>query len=105
MANLLDIQAQIAKLQAEAATIMQQERAGVIAEIKEKMETYGLSVSDILDSRTAKEKTSKVKSVTNPAAVKFRGKNGETWSGRGLQPRWLRAELDAGKNLTDFSVA
>lgn len=38
-------------------------------------------------------------------AAKFRNKaTGETWSGRGLKPRWLSAAIDAGKKLTDFAV-
>nr|WP_024513157.1 H-NS histone family protein [Bradyrhizobium sp. ARR65] len=28
----------------------------------------------------------------------------ETWSGRGKQPRWLKAQLGAGKKLDDFLV-
>jgi DNA-binding protein H-NS len=29
----------------------------------------------------------------------------QTWSGRGKQPRWLTAQLRAGKKLTDFLAA
>ena len=28
----------------------------------------------------------------------------ETWSGRGRQPRWLRAQLEFGKRLEDFQI-
>jgi DNA-binding protein H-NS len=28
----------------------------------------------------------------------------ETWSGRGKQPRWLTAKLEAGKPIDDFSI-
>jgi DNA-binding protein H-NS len=28
----------------------------------------------------------------------------ETWAGRGKQPRWLTAQLRAGKKLTDFLI-
>ena len=28
----------------------------------------------------------------------------ETWSGRGTQPRWLTAQLSAGKQLEDFLI-
>lgn len=28
----------------------------------------------------------------------------ETWAGRGKQPRWLRAQLRAGKKLNDFLI-
>lgn len=29
----------------------------------------------------------------------------ETWTGRGLQPRWLVAALKTGKKLSDFEIA
>jgi DNA-binding protein H-NS len=29
----------------------------------------------------------------------------ETWTGRGLRPRWLAAALKSGKKLTDFQIA
>jgi DNA-binding protein H-NS len=29
---------------------------------------------------------------------------GETWSGRGKQPRWLVAALGAGRNIEDFRI-
>src|SRR5947209_8758272 len=29
---------------------------------------------------------------------------GETWAGRGKQPRWLTAELRSGKKLDDFRI-
>jgi DNA-binding protein H-NS len=28
----------------------------------------------------------------------------ETWAGRGLQPRWLKAALKSGKKLDDFRI-
>jgi DNA-binding protein H-NS len=35
---------------------------------------------------------------------KYRGPNGEMWSGRGLKPRWLTAALKGGKELQDFLI-
>ena len=29
---------------------------------------------------------------------------GQTWSGRGLQPNWLKAALAAGRKIDDFRV-
>jgi len=36
--------------------------------------------------------------------VKYRDKSGNTWAGRGAQPRWLRKKLEAGAKLQDFAV-
>jgi DNA-binding protein H-NS len=35
---------------------------------------------------------------------KYRGPGGETWSGRGLRPRWLAAALKGGRKLDDFLI-
>ncbi|MBI0536700.1 H-NS histone family protein [Roseomonas sp. KE2513] len=37
-------------------------------------------------------------------AVRFRGPNGETWSGRGRMPRWLSAMEASGRKRDEFRV-
>ena len=37
-------------------------------------------------------------------AAKYRGPSGETWSGRGLKPRWLVASIKGSKKLDDFLI-
>lgn len=38
-------------------------------------------------------------------AIRYRSAmTGDTWSGRGLMPRWLRVQLDNGKRLQDFAL-
>ena len=41
-----------------------------------------------------------------PAAAKYRNPEDETqtWTGRGMRPNWLKAKLEAGKQLTDFAI-
>jgi len=36
--------------------------------------------------------------------VKFRDGHGNTWTGRGSQPKWLVAYLNAGRRIDDFVV-
>ena len=39
------------------------------------------------------------------AAVKYRDKQtGQTWAGRGLQPKWLRTALESGRAIDEFAV-
>lgn len=38
-------------------------------------------------------------------AIKYRDDSGNSWSGRGSQPRWLRAAVEGGKKIEDFLVA
>ena len=53
------------------------------------------------------KKVSKAKSsdgARKPAPIKFRGPNGEAWSGRGKLPKWLKAATDAGQSVDAFRV-
>lgn len=55
-----------------------------------------------LDGATAK-RASPAKGIK--VAPKFKDDAGNTWSGRGSRPRWLRAAIEGGKKLEDFTVA
>jgi DNA-binding protein H-NS len=37
-------------------------------------------------------------------APKYRGLSGETWTGRGRQPKWVDVALKEGKKLEDFLI-
>ena len=37
-------------------------------------------------------------------APKYKGPQGEKWSGRGKTPRWLTAAMSEGKHLNDFLI-
>lgn len=48
------------------------------------------------------------KSRKEPSAgipVKYRGPNGEEWSGRGRQPKWLTVMEAQGKTREDYRVS
>ncbi|TXT39596.1 MAG: DNA-binding protein H-NS [Comamonadaceae bacterium] len=102
MTNLIDIQNQIALLQKQAEEIKAQEFHKTVAEIKAKMEAFGITVAD-LDGGKARPRKTTAKS-SNPAPAKFRGPNGETWSGRGLMPRWLAALVAQGQSKETFAI-
>jgi DNA-binding protein H-NS len=36
--------------------------------------------------------------------AKYRGPSGETWAGRGAQPRWLAEAIEAGQSPEDFLI-
>jgi len=102
MNNLIEIQNQIAKLQKQADEIRAQEFDKGVQEILAKMAAYGVTVKDL---EPASRRTRKPASqIAQPVAVKFRGPNSETWSGRGLMPRWLTALVAGGRKPEDFAV-
>jgi DNA-binding protein H-NS len=99
MASLQELMAQRAALDQQIEETKNRDRSAAIAQIKSLMAQFDISVADLAGrTRVAAKPTGKV-----PA--KFRNKaTGETWSGRGLQPKWLKAALAAGAKLQDFAV-
>lgn len=115
MSNLVDIQSQIEKLQKQAADIKTKEFAATVKEIQAKMQAFGITVKDIQTrkpgkpGRVAKAKAPKAPKASRkagvPVAAKYRGPNGETWSGRGLTPKWLAALVAQGQSKESFAVS
>ncbi len=102
MPNLTDLLAQKASLEQQIADAQREQRAGAIEQIKSLMAEHGLTAAD-LSGRAAKAKPSG--GGGKKVAAKYRNKaTGETWSGRGLQPRWLKAALAGGEKITDFAI-
>jgi DNA-binding protein H-NS len=99
VANLTELLAQKAALEKQIAQTQRDEREKALAQVRTLMAEYGLTAAD-LGKRPVKKSH-----PTGKVAAKYRNKvTGETWSGRGLQPRWLKAALAGGKKLADFSV-
>ncbi len=110
MATLADINSQIkkneeqiAQLRKQAEALRNEERAGVIEELRKKIAEYGISATDL--KLTGRGGSSKRAGAAGKAAPKYRGPGGETWSGgRGRKPRWVAESLAAGKSLSDFEI-
>lgn len=96
---LSDLLAQKAALEQQIADLQREQRASAIDNVKALMSEHGLTAADIGGrSGVAKRSASKVApKYRNPAS-------GETWSGRGLKPRWLAAAIESGKTLNDFAI-
>jgi len=105
MASLQDLIAQKEALEREIERTKQQGRTDAIEKIRALMAEYDLSASDLAGKlgKSSRGKSGKGKSGKVPAKYKD-SKTGETWSGRGLQPRWLKAALAAGRKLDEFAL-
>ncbi|MCY4743908.1 H-NS histone family protein [Pelomonas sp. UHG3] len=98
MSSLKELLAQRAALDEQINETKDRERNEAIAKVRSLMSEYGLTVADLSVRAPKPVKTSKV-------AAKYRNQaTGETWSGRGLQPKWLKAAISGGAQLTDFAV-
>lgn len=118
MSNLIDIQSQIEKLQKQASEIKAKEFNSTVQDILAKMRAFGITVKDLQTAKPTKaskagrgkkavaaKKPAKASKTAGVAvAAKYRGPNGETWSGRGLTPKWLAALVAQGQNKESFAV-
>lgn len=101
MSTLHDLLARKAALEEEIEATQKRERHEAIAKIKSLMTEYGLTSSDLAAKPPGKPSSAKGGKV----AAKYRNEStGETWSGRGLQPKWLKAAVASGKRVEDFAI-
>ena len=121
MSNLIDIQTQIEKLQKQANEIKSKDFHATVQDILAKMAAFGITVKDLQSGkgkskagRAVKGKTGAAKSVkapkaarkaSNPVAPKYRGPHGETWTGRGLTPKWLSTLVAQGQSKDSFLIS
>lgn len=127
MVNLIEIQTQIEKLQKQAAEIKSREFDKTVKQILVMMDAYGITLRDLQQpggkasrktaskkgkpGRPAAKKSAIKKTVGKTQATKrvklapkYRGPEGETWSGRGSMPRWMAELVAAGKSRESFAV-
>ncbi|HIV73443.1 MAG TPA: H-NS histone family protein [Candidatus Aquabacterium excrementipullorum] len=111
MSSYQDLLAQKAALEKQAAELekaltdaRRTERAGVINQIKSLMAEHGLTAADLGGKATGGGKAPSA-SAGRKVAPKYRNAaTGETWTGRGLQPKWIAAAVASGKKLEDFAI-
>jgi DNA-binding protein H-NS len=101
MSSIQELLAQKAALEKQIAEAQRSARAEAIAKVKALMAEYGLSVADLAGKAASAPKAEGTKKV----AAKYRDPaTGQSWTGRGLKPKWLQAALASGKSLSDFAL-
>ena len=84
--------------QAEAREIL-------LIEFRERAEKMGMSLDTLFPHLNKPGGTRRSRSdAGQPLAPKFQGPNGETWSGRGIPPRWLSALIAEGHSREDYRI-
>lgn len=121
MSNLIDIQTQIQKLQKQADEIKTREFDATVRDILSKMAAFGITIKDLQAASSptkgrgraagkgksavkVKAVTPKVKKSGVTVAAKYKGPNGELWSGRGLMPRWMATLVAQGQPKESFTI-
>lgn len=83
----------------------QQHKADALARLHEIARESGFTLEQLTGSGEAGSGTKKRKMP--PVPPKYRDPNDadRTWTGRGRQPKWVREQIEAGKDLEDLRIS
>ena len=94
MSTYTELVSQANALMAQAEQVRKQELSKVIADIKDKMREYSITVEDLGNVAVGR----KAVATKSKAPAKYRGPNGQLWSGGpGRKPEWAKAAIAAGE--------
>jgi DNA-binding protein H-NS len=103
LAQKTALERQQADLEKQIAAAKREERSAVIAKIHQLLADNDLSLSDL--AAPGKARGPKKAGTGKKVAAKYKDvATGDSWSGRGLQPKWLRNALANGRKLSDFLI-
>lgn len=101
--SLSELLAQKAELEKRIEEQQRSERTEAVSQVRALMAQYGLTLADI--GARAQKAPRRSSAGSGKVAAKYRdAATGQTWSGRGLQPNWLKAALATGRKITDFAL-
>ena len=102
MTTLKELIAQKQALEKQIEEAGRAERSDAIAKVRALMADHGLTAADLSSAKNSQRGT---QSKGSKVAAKYRDEqSGATWSGRGLQPNWLKAAIAEGKKLEEFTI-
>lgn len=105
LAQKADLESKSRELEKLLDAARKEDRKAVITQIKTLMAEHGLTVADLESTFVGNGRKAKAKKPGASVPPKYRHpKTGQEWSGRGLTPKWLKAEIDSGKTLDSFLI-
>lgn len=105
MSAIQELLARRAELDRQITEAQRAAKSDAIAKVKALMTESGLTIADLQFKGEGSGSRRSSASAGRKVAAKYRNAaTGDTWTGRGLKPKWLQAQLAAGKTLADFAV-
>lgn len=97
MTTYAELKAQADALFQQAEAARREEARAALADIKAKMAMYGLTAEDLGATSTLAQKKPR-------AEAKYRGPNGQLWSGNGRRPQWVLDLAAKGQSLDECLI-
>jgi DNA-binding protein H-NS len=101
--SLQDLIAQKKQIDQQIEQVFEEEKAEAISDVLSKVKEYGLTAAECGVVAVQKATVTPIK-TRKKVAAKFRGPQGQEWSGRGRQPTWMQACIRDGFSLDDLRV-
>ncbi len=90
----------LCKLRDEIAELLDSRAEALRRELDQLIGVAGSIAAGGDGNGRGKRRRAKIRRV----APKYRGPNGETWTGRGMKPKWLTKAINEGKQPDDFLI-
>ena len=105
MSTLKDLISQKEAIDMQIHNMTEHARSEAISKILALMKESGVSFHDLGGRSASKTRAKKASAESTKVAAKYiNSETGESWSGRGLQPKWVKQALTSGKSISDFAV-
>jgi DNA-binding protein H-NS len=89
------------------STKQNEARDSFVTEMRQRAEQLGFDLGEMFGAPTRQRRSAASGTGQRaPAAIKYRNpaNSGETWSGRGREPKWLTREMASGRRKEDFLI-
>jgi DNA-binding protein H-NS len=119
MSSYAQMIAQIEELKKQAEKTRKEEFSSVVKAIKKQIADYGITAEDLglagaapkagrkgkaAAGKPSRKPRAKRSTAGTKVAPKYRDEAGNTWTGRGKQPKWVAAALAAGRSLESMLI-
>ena len=86
------------KIDRAIASFEERKKRDALQELEEVAKRHGFDIADLTETLSARKR--------GPAAPKYANPHDpdQTWTGRGRQPTWVKAALEAGRKLEDLTI-
>ena len=103
------INLEIVRLQQRAEELRQFKRKEKLMQARQIIKDFHLTIQDLFDDDAQPIQPKRVRNHATDrrlgkAPIKYRDEHGNTWSGRGRQPKWVSNYQEQGRDIEEFLV-
>jgi DNA-binding protein H-NS len=113
------LRAQAAALDAQVVAVNHEKRLVTVAGLKDVIALHGITAAELglkVGGKSARQSAGSSvaggsgagrthSSAGKKVAVRYRDGSGNTWTGRGVKPRWLSLAISGGATLASFEIS